>query len=389
MANQMRTLDIAEPQVLVNYPNDADGFVWHHRILLYRVKAGTWVTLTPTLELQTHNLLTTPHVVLARASRFPAAYADEVFCHDPLSKADLAHEKRRARTHAAILGEEDLDGLGTAVWVISDIKDSKFGEVIPPEMVEDGAVFTSLQERGVVEWDSAVRYCEQILDSEVEKYIRDKKDKELDARTLGIHMTGDKQYISTRDAYPLLTEETRDDWPRPGPRIVKEYIGSVVEGPGNWVTYQTEWERNSGVAEGSAVCHAHRAACEVMRLAIEVDQLNVSSLACFEQLLRKVAQDEMAVDRNPKHPDYSGLALAIGSPTQASGAAMTQKWTEWLAGRQKDRAIILKQARLLREEREADWKRKRDSGKGKKGKGASKGNKEKASGGAEGAAEDG
>eukprot|EP00972_Heterocapsa_arctica_P058918 8682115-Heterocapsa_arctica.AAC.1 len=64
-----------------------------------------------------------------------------------------------------------------------------------------------------------------------------------------------------------------------------------------------------------------------MRLAIEVDQLNVSSLACFEQLLRKVAQDEMAVDRNPKHPDYSGLSSAIGAPTQASGAAVTQKWT--------------------------------------------------------------
>eukprot|EP00972_Heterocapsa_arctica_P097898 14443693-Heterocapsa_arctica.AAC.1 len=92
----------------------------------------------------------------------------------------------------------------------------------------------------------------------------------------------------------MLTEEPRDDWPHPGPRIVKEFVGSVVEGPGNWVTYQSEWSRNSGVAEGSAVFHSHRASCEVMRLAIEVDQLNVSSLACFVQVLRKVAQDEMA-----------------------------------------------------------------------------------------------
>eukprot|EP00972_Heterocapsa_arctica_P014523 2137660-Heterocapsa_arctica.AAC.1 len=62
-------------------------------------------------------------------------------------------------------------------------------------------------------------------------------------------MTGNKQYIATRDALPMLTEEPRDDWPHPGPRIVKEFVGSVVEGPGNWVTYQSEWSRNSGVAE--------------------------------------------------------------------------------------------------------------------------------------------
>eukprot|EP00972_Heterocapsa_arctica_P016535 2439863-Heterocapsa_arctica.AAC.1 len=87
-------------------------------------------------------------------------------------------------------------------------------------------------------------------------------------------MTGNKQYIPTRDALPMLMEETRADWPHSGPRIVKEFVGSVVEGPGNWVTYQSEWVRNSGVAEGSAVFHSHQASCEVMRLAIEVDQLN-------------------------------------------------------------------------------------------------------------------
>jgi hypothetical protein len=382
----VRTLDISEPQVLVNYPADADGFLWHHCVLLHRVKAGTWVCLTPTLELQIHNLPVTEHVVLARAARFPADKAREVFCHDPISKADLAHEKRRARTHAAILGDEDVEGLGTAVWIICDTKDVKFGDTVPQELVDDGALFSSLQSRALVDWDGDVRFCEQILDSEVEKYTKDKKDNELDARTLGIHMTGSKQYIATRDALPMLTEEKREDWPHPGPRIVKEFVGSVVEGPGNWVTYQSEWSRNSGVAEGSAVFHAHRAACEVMRLAIEVDQLNVSSLACFEQLLRKCAQDEMAVDRNPKHPDYSGLSSAVGAPTQTSGAAVTQKWTEWLAVRQKDRAVVLKQARLLREERDADWKRRRDGGgKGKKGKGKGK----EKGGGADGAADDG
>eukprot|EP00972_Heterocapsa_arctica_P088767 13088689-Heterocapsa_arctica.AAC.1 len=112
MAAAMRMLDISEPQVLVNYPADVGGYYWHHRVLLHRVKAGTWVCLTPTLELQIHNLLIADHVVLGRSARFPADKAHEVFCLDPISKADLAQEKRRARTNAAILGDEDVDGLG-------------------------------------------------------------------------------------------------------------------------------------------------------------------------------------------------------------------------------------------------------------------------------------
>ena len=72
MAANVRTLDISEPRVLVNYPADVAGFYWHHRVLLHRVKAGTWVCLTPTLELQIHNLLTVDHIVLGRATRFPA-----------------------------------------------------------------------------------------------------------------------------------------------------------------------------------------------------------------------------------------------------------------------------------------------------------------------------
>ena len=201
MAAALWTLEINEPQVLVHYPNDDDGFFWHHRVLLHRVKAGTSVCLTPTMGLQIHSLLVTSHVVLVRDARFTAEQADEVFAFDPISKADMAHEKRRARTHAAILGEGDLDSLGTSVWIVCGVKDTKFGELVPSEMVEDAALFTSLQARGLLEWDGEVHFCEQVLDSETEKIIKDKRSSELDARTLGM-------YISTREALPMLTRRS-------------------------------------------------------------------------------------------------------------------------------------------------------------------------------------
>eukprot|EP00972_Heterocapsa_arctica_P043247 6379220-Heterocapsa_arctica.AAC.1 len=70
--------------------------------------------------------------------------------------------------------------------------DVKFGEIVSQDMVDDGALFCSMQARGLVGWDGEVRFCEQILDSEADKYIKDKRDGELDARTLGVHMTGNK-----------------------------------------------------------------------------------------------------------------------------------------------------------------------------------------------------
>ena len=58
------TLDINEVQVVVHYPLDADGFFWHHRILLHRIEGGEWLTLTPDLDIVRHDLGAQRHRVL-------------------------------------------------------------------------------------------------------------------------------------------------------------------------------------------------------------------------------------------------------------------------------------------------------------------------------------
>ena len=47
----------------------------------------------------------------------------------------------------------------------------------------------------------------------------------------------------------------------------------------------------------------------------------------------------------------------MGGPTENSGAAATRKFRTWLGARQKDRANVLKQARLEKEEKEELRKR--------------------------------
>ena len=45
----MTSLDIAEPQFVLEFPADPN-FTWHHRVALKRVGAGRWISLTPDLD---------------------------------------------------------------------------------------------------------------------------------------------------------------------------------------------------------------------------------------------------------------------------------------------------------------------------------------------------
>eukprot|EP00974_Lingulodinium_polyedra_P002008 188819-Lingulodinium_polyedra.AAC.1 len=69
-----------------------------------------------------------------------------------------------------------------------------------------------------------------------------------------------------------------------------------------------------------------------------------------EQIARRIVQDELAVQRNPRHPDYGGLEAASGGPAGDRGKASTPGFSQWLADRQQSEAMLLKQTRLLREE---------------------------------------
>ena len=68
MAAAVRTLDIADPQVIVEYPLDAGGFYWHHRVLLHRIAPGVWISLTPDLELKRYDLNVQEHMLVGGPS---------------------------------------------------------------------------------------------------------------------------------------------------------------------------------------------------------------------------------------------------------------------------------------------------------------------------------
>ncbi|CAE8674891.1 unnamed protein product [Polarella glacialis] len=348
------SLDLAEPQILVEFPADPDGFFWHHRILLKRIAGPTWLALTPDHDICRHNLETSRHLVLARAAQFPAAQRAFVYAFDPIDRATLEGFKRIASTQAALLG----DG----------------GDV-------------EVKAKGIVKMGNEEVFVEKVQADNLAAWAAKTVKDAGDIRLLGDHRdAAGKRKLDLSSAVAMMLESKIDDFPLQGVRACREYLSAISEGPGNIISYHSEWVRLSGVNEASAVCHTHRTLAENLRLLVSFDQVDLSNMAGGEQLVRWIIQIETAVERNPKLPDFSGLDIVTGATTSAEGKALAPKFGEWITERMKSRATIWKSQRQYNEERRGSVK---DKGAGKgKDKDRDGKKKKKDAGGAQAAADD-
>lgn len=365
------TLDIPEVQVLVNFPLDGDGFYWHHRILLHRITGGTWLALTPDHEVVRHDLTVTPHRVLDRRALYPEDIADEVYAHDVIERATLTAFKRQAKVQAAILGEGDIDDTESSEWLISEPSHPLFGEKVEERLLNNEATGLTFNTKGVVGKRPSLRGFLDVLSKDVEDWRKKKGLEQDDIRLLGDHKdAGGKRHLDFLSAVGLMKEpESEADFPIAGVRAARELHDSIARGPGNFVTYHAEWLRQSGVGKKASAAHIHRSLCESFRLMHSWDQIDSSSTAIGEHLSRWLIQTEVAVDRNPAQPDYTGLDIISGTSITAEGRAATSKFTEWLGARLKERAGVWKQERWYAQERRMQ-----------KGKGGGKGGEDSSDG---------
>ena len=346
------TLDIAEVQILINYPLDGDGLFWHHRILLCRIENARWMTLTPDHEIQQHDLGVERHVVLERMGQFPAHLAAEVYAHDPIGKAALSAFKRQAQTMAIILGQGDLPDTEASTWVVADLDHQDFGKIIDSAVLQNAATGLAFGSKGVIMQNGEEIYVERVLTRELESWRKKKKLDNSDVRLLGDHRDGSgRKRLDLSTAVSLMRDSTDPDFPIFGTKAAREFHLAVSEGPGNFVSYHTEWLRLSGVSRRSSAAHVHQALCEGLRLLHQYDQVDSSGTAIGEHLTRWLIQTEIAVERNPMQPDYQGLDVIAGTSTMQDGRANTNKFNDWVSSKMKERASIWKQERLFRQER--------------------------------------
>ena len=122
-------------------------------------------------------------------------------------------------------------------------------------------------------------------------------------------------------------------------------------------TGRRDWRWRSGVPEKGVVGKFHFAIFEALRYMITVDQLDPTQLVAAEYLARWAVCIEMATQKNPKQPDWEGLDVLVNGRLKDTGAAEIPVFTAWLTTQQQAQAQIMKQGRLLREERAAEKKR--------------------------------
>ena len=142
-------------------------------------------------------------------------------------------------------------------------------------------------------------------------------------------------------------------------------------------SHNVQWVRSSGVSEHSAPARSHRTYCKILRHLLFIDQLDGGQILGAEFLAREIIKVETAVGRNPKCPDWEGLDFISGNRLTETGAVEARGSNQRLSAAQKDHALILKQGRLLREERAVAEKDKRPGGGGGNDGGGNGGKKKK------------
>lgn len=348
------TLDIPEIQVLINYPADAGGFYWHHRILLHRIDGAVWLTLTPDHDIVRVDLNAIAHRVLQRKALFPQDSVDEIYAHDNLARPALLSFKKTAAVQASILGLAEPQDAESFQWLVAEPEHAEFGNPVDDEILEDEAAAMMFSEKGIAVIRGEEIYIERVQTKDLDQWKKKKSLQTADQRLLGDHRDGSgKKKLELLEAVGLMkgADDADPDFPISGTRAARELHEAVSGGAGGFLAYHEQWIRLSGVGKRSSAAHIHRCLCEGLRLLHSFDQIDASTTAVGEHLSRWMVQTELAVERNPAQPDYTGLDMVSGAALLADGRAAANKFQEWIAARLKERSSVWKQERLYAQEK--------------------------------------
>ena len=136
MAEEPKSFNIPEKQVLVYFWEDEGQFYWHHRILLVATgNPGKWICATPDYEIQLVDLSEHRIVPLTKDEVFPTDYRGYIYSFDTAdcSEARVEVMRRQARFLTEIMSGGPAppsvrDGVS---WRVADTADASFGLEIP------------------------------------------------------------------------------------------------------------------------------------------------------------------------------------------------------------------------------------------------------------------
>ena len=139
--------------------------------------------------------------------------------------------------------------------------------------------------------------------------------------------------------------------------MAPEFFDALRTAGKTLIQYDSDWRARSGVPDKGLVSRFHMALAEGLWLLVCVDQLDPNHTMVGEWLVRWMVMLEATTAKDPKQPDWEGLEHMVVTKIRETGAVELPQFNAWLTGVQRDHAQIMKQGRLLREERAAEKKR--------------------------------
>ena len=367
----MATLDVAEQQVAVRYPDDPN-FRFHQRVLVRRVRDSVWICFTPDLSVQVIDLAQHHVVPLVRASPIPQRIRGDYYGIDDIEPDVLAEVRRDCDAMAEIHGAAPAAapaGAGAANWRFADPSFEKYGELVDAAAMGTAARHKTADAVGIahvdVDGEMIWTAIEKVADDLVDDWKEEKRvGPGRDPRVLPLEKDGaGARYRSLRSAMTEMTyHPTREagkpgasasqHWPFEGPSAFLELMTAVRASGEELVGFHDYYVRGSGISPDSPIAYKHRDLMSILAHLLSWDQANGGQLASAELTARLVLQIHTAVKKNPKAPDFKGTNLMITSTMDAAGGVTTGPFARYVAEEQRTHAYTLKQQRLFAEEEE-------------------------------------
>ena len=119
--------------------------------------------------------------------------------------------------------------------------------------------------------------------------------------------------------------------------------------------------------DASAVAKMYLYLLHALYLMVCVDRLDPMHSSMAEHLSRKILQQQKAIRRNPKQPDFTGLEEYERHATGATGEMYTPEWDKHVSDHHRNQALIDRNQRLASEEKQLAATPKKNAKSGKNG----------------------
>ena len=320
---------------------------------------------------------------MGSGQRFPDAGLP-ILTFEALSEAQMASLRTQAMQVAEIHGGAALGAASpaasAAVWYFSDPAFSKFSQQVPLSLIGSDVTARIWGAAGLVQVDdsesASVTAMERVLPQDLPQWQREKREGAgRDRRLLGLPASPHGRILFREGSHALDSKAVPDtevfQGPAAVPEVVKAIATSGLEPPG----YLAQWVATSGINPRSSLATEMAVITYALWSLICMDRLDAGHLVSAEHLARRFLQIQRAVRRSPKSPDFSGLEIYGRHMAEITPTAYAPNFDKFVAASMKDEAQTLKQARLTREEQDADEKRRNP--KGPQGGGGPNANKKK------------